>query len=178
MSNIEDDVKAAIDEFGECAFERFEDNLSFDYSSNSEIHEHILDIQLKTLPELLAHDMRFYVNAFELWEKKENNNDEYYTFSSNNHLNDYICIINNDGYGSGFGEFHVRRKTSAALPFDLEGAKAGDVVEWIAADDTIHSVKFIENFDEWRSLIEWSKNNRDLVATDKLRMRFPKKVQL
>jgi hypothetical protein len=88
--------------------------------------------------------------------------------SSNRHALD---IIRQDARGTFF------RKTSAARPFDLKLAKDGDVVEFIDSDNTSRTVKFIKKCDDWRCLVEWSEHDRDLVTTDKLRMKYPKKVQ-
>jgi len=170
MSNIEELVKAAIAEFGERAHERFEDNLSFDYSSNSEIYEHILDVQLKNLPELFAHDVKIYGdNAYQMWqlshEDNENNGDYYWI----------TCTITLD-----FNlPLKYRRKTSAELPFDLERAKAGDVVEALTGDGEWLKVSFMGCTNE-KIFVKWLDNTGSffrLNELDRLRMKFPKKVQ-
>ena len=72
-------------------------------------------VRLKTIPELIAHDIEFYGNnAYFMWKNA----------TSNLHLLD---IIRHDASGT------LERKTSAALTFDMERAmkrdfKAGDLV--------------------------------------------------
>jgi len=77
MSDIEDDVKAAIEEFGERAFERFirDRNIVIvggigwiNLLSNSEL-DFKIGLKLKPLPELFAHDVKVYGdNAYLMWE--------------------------------------------------------------------------------------------------------------
>jgi len=57
MGNIEELVKAEIEEIVECAFERFTDDKGFLFESNDELNREIVgwcNIRLKTLPELLS----------------------------------------------------------------------------------------------------------------------------
>jgi len=127
--SIEQIVQQAIEEFGECAYERFVlIALGFgEQNKNNETLLHILEydnhlqhhsIELKPLPELFAHDKSFYINAFEMWEfSTKFNTDLFIAYSCNKNVIDWMK------------KYPTRRKTSAALPFDLERAKAGDAVE-------------------------------------------------
>ena len=70
-----------------------------------------------TLPELFAHDVEVYGNnAYQMWEQFHTPEGRWYSAGNNN----FILFNQN-----------VRRKTSAALPFDLERAKAGDTIETV-----------------------------------------------
>ena len=136
MSNIEQAVQAAIDEFGDDAYKRFNHKGMAFNDESCRSNDFLLrmlsvkNVSIKPLPELFAHDVEVYgENAYLMWEKKEEGVDSnYITFASNNHASDYIREIDENGNGNIFGAFHVRLKTSAALPFDLERAKAGDMV--------------------------------------------------
>jgi len=117
--SIEQAVKDAIDEFGKFAHERFEDNLGFDYYNNTTLLEMILDIQFKPLPELFAHDVKFYGDdAYLMWRYL--NKRGLMIFNSNIEVERAIKY-----------SLTIERKNSAALPFDIERAKAGDVVEFM-----------------------------------------------
>jgi len=182
MSNIKDDVKAAIEEFGELAFERFEWNsIEFGFLPFENHNEFItrhdwITIRLKALPKLFAHDVKIYGDdAYLMWQyyddlARDINGDRifYVNFTSNSEVN------NCSKY------FRLRRKTSAALPFDLERAKAGDVVE-VLCDGKWHEMKSTEKrFTEINAidiLIEKTGcfPQRNLIS--ELRMKYPKKVQ-
>jgi len=90
MNNIEELVKAAIDEFGELAFERFEEsdgietiNLPSNRFLIISLSDESVVVKLKPMPELFAHDVKIYGdNAYQMWqlshEYNENNGDYYW----------------------------------------------------------------------------------------------------
>jgi len=113
------------------------------------------DIKLKPFIELFDHDVKIYGdNAYLMWEFRDGFNFEKFTvFESNAAFNDAIT--------QGVPEY--RRKNSAALPFDLERAKNGDVVEWF-------------NGKEWG---EWDFLTNDCPDyTVHYRMKYPKKAEI
>ena len=119
MNDIEKAVQSAIEEFWELAHERFTDDCGLSLSDNDELNRLILechDIKLKPLPELFAHDVTVYGDNAYLMYVVDNMD-----IDSNNHL---LLLLEHNRT--------LTRKTSAALPFDLERAKAGDVVWHIA----------------------------------------------
>jgi len=174
MSNIEDDVKAAIGEFGECAFERFIRDRSIvivggigwiNLLSNSEL-EFKTGLKLKPLPELFVHDIKIYDdNAYLMWESLVDTVDDVATI---------IPESNTDFIEDMEYTDEIRRKTSAARPFDLEGAKAGELFEYFYGnqwyqvkwgDDRFYEFELDDNY-------SWM-----LDDGDNLRMKYPKKVQ-
>lgn len=72
----------------------------------------------------------------------------------------------------------IYRKDSAALPFDLERAKAGDIVEWMVSDDKwvdVENIIFLENGSIAVSNVAFGKGV--FVDVDSyLRMKYPPKV--
>jgi len=181
MNNIEDDAKAAIEEFGELAYERFIIDRSLRlvgffgfYSpvSNDELKNN-LGLELKPLPELFANDVKLYNdNAYFMWETKLNYDnpahDEYQwsTASSNNFI---YQALQSTGVS-------VRRKTSAGLPFDLELAMAGDVVEVLNPDGLWVSCKYLYEYTDKR-IVMMIGTLSEIVKREDLRMKYPKKVQ-
>jgi len=158
-------------EFGEEAFRRvstpikqhlFEKNCDFDYWVR------FINIELKPLSELFAHDVEVYggKNALLMWQwqYKENGIGDLW---ANNWLDcDKSLSFNpNKNY---------RRKTSAALRFDLERAKAGDVVEercgdkWVVMDQSFKDA-FIENGRVYLRHVD--------VAIKDLHIKYPPKVR-
>jgi hypothetical protein len=131
--NIEQQVQQAIEEFGELAHERFIVKTGYDEfypHSNNEMYLYIDAIELKPLPELFEHDVKVYGDdAYLMWIH------ELHGISNK--------PINNDDIKTSFdfSSIIVTRKTSAALPFDIERAKAGDVV--ISNNDEIVNIDFI-----------------------------------
>lgn len=129
MTNIKKQLQQAVEEFGEFAHERVVEivhGVPWYYADNEALYAHanLSALTLKPLSELFAHDISFYINAFEMWEIYDNyvnKQKEWITPSSNKELDYYLSYHIEDGI--------IRRKTTAALRFDLERAKAGDVVE-------------------------------------------------
>jgi len=114
--SIKDDVKAAINEFGDSALERFVLN------NNG-------TSKLKPLPELFAHDVSVYGDdAYLMWE--------IYMRPCSFRSESGWQTMNGNQYEQIAGDV-IRRKTSAALPFDIERAKAGDAVEWFGGKEWI-----------------------------------------
>jgi len=169
MSNIEELVKAAIEEFGELAYERFTDDKGFLFESNDELNREIVgwcDIKLKPLSELFAHDVKIYGdNAYQMW--------------GHDFLNVWWGdLIDNDEVSIVINGDKIRRKTSAALPFDLERAKAGDVVESLWVDDIwrkypVARLRILDGYIENDIFY----HDDCFINCNKLRMKFPKKVQ-
>lgn len=80
-------------------------------------------------------------------------------------------------------KFHcIRRKDSAALPFDLERAKAGDEILAIDEDGKIHRAIYQGYYEETSGIIIGlpdSDNERAAnVHKSSLRMKFPPKVKM
>jgi len=75
-------------------------------------------------------------SAYLMWEISVNNTSEFYGMFCNSYLNE-LFIHNKPGsfvYESLWKGTEVKRKESAALPFNLSRAKAGDAVEWLNND--------------------------------------------
>ena len=124
-----------VEEFRELAFERltYTSNyqiMFFDEPMGFESNKHVelmfndiprVTVSLKPLPELITHDIEFYglPNALLIWsfDKKILDNPEQKNCNFESITNE---LINN---------LHSR-KTSEAMPFDLERAMRGDVVEF------------------------------------------------
>jgi len=127
--NIEQQVKEAIEEFGEFAHERFVliANGFGEQNKNNDTLLHILEydkylqnheIKLKPLPELLAYDMKVYGDdAYLMWEYEAK------------YLMDDVIDCNHAVITAWQENYEIVRKNSAALQFCLERAKAGDAVE-------------------------------------------------
>lgn len=130
--NIEQQWQAAKEEFKDNAFKRFKiyhhGYGELDAASNEQIESVISQnptrdfrdiLKIKSLPELFAHDVEVYgENAYLMWEIKYSK----IPIPSNDEIINALSAI-------GINKL-LQRKKSAALPFDLERAKAGDVVEW------------------------------------------------
>jgi hypothetical protein len=76
-------------------------------------------IESKPLTELWVHDDSYYIDAYTMWEISLADKNEFFNAKSNDDIFDALNSVNYD----------CRRKDSAAMPFDLKRAKAGDVVE-------------------------------------------------
>jgi len=198
MGNIEELVKAAIDEFGELAFERFIliANGFGEQNKNNDTLRHILEydkylqnheIKLKPLPELFAHDVKFYGdNAYLMWSGSVTYDDafgDFYevrdvVFDDNAHVLSEFKVSTLDS---------VYRKTSAARPFDLELAKAGDVVEnyhetykqWqvMSRSCIFEMKKYTNKVSEYYVRVQLCEGASIALKADNLRMKFPKKAQ-
>jgi hypothetical protein len=174
--NIGQQVQQAIEEFADDTYERFTDDKGLRFSSNDELNRELVgwcDIKTKPPSELFDHGVKVHGgDEYLMWETRliyDNPlHNEYEWATANSNLTVLQALVSTG--------VDVRRKLSAALPFDLERAKAGDVVEEL-------------------SLIGWSKCNKDfkrswvrknLVAFDdgcysaisisNLRMKYPKKA--
>jgi len=163
--SIEQQVKEAIEEFGELAHERFVvAGIGFvDCKSNDDLTNPEFFIQLKTPQELITHDVKVYGDdAYLIWEWQYKDNG-CPTWKNN--------WSNCDRQLSFKSTLSYRRKTSAALPFDLERAKAGDVVEIHAnywkncKSKTFEKIKF--------PLVQLDNIS---VSEFNLRMKYPKKI--
>lgn len=133
MSREDQDLqyKQPIEEFGDRAFERFTRryaphiNTQCDLESNQDFVDYDLqDIQLKPLYKLLQHGIAVY--GFEAEKQMWEFNCAGGVWQDIPNVARYSALNRNI---KDFPNYH-RRKTSAALSFDLQRAKAGDVVEW------------------------------------------------
>jgi len=162
---IEQQVKEAIDEFGELAHERFMvDNVDIvDNSHLLLILEYNRTLKLKPLPELFEHDVSFYgADAYVMWEWKISA-----VFASQKwHAVDCIGQHGNIYLKVSIGDMALdhRRKTSAALPFDIERAIAGDAVGILCNGEWV-------DFDSCGCKVNW--DYPDVDYSD-YRMKYPK----
>ena len=154
--SIEEQLQAAKNEFGEKAFERFnlytvlvgfvQDDF-IPIIDNNHI-EKILNcrpnfLELKPLPDLYAHDDSYYIDAFTMWQ-----------WRYADHSNDWTDCNKPLSFKA---DKEYRRKDSAALPFDLSRARAGDALEF-----------FYYHKNEWviASLLEFSEFKKPCVKFD------------
>lgn len=122
IMDIKQQWQDALSEFGDRAFERFTD-----VTCNDDVVYYISvgdNVELKQLAELFEHGAKIYGFEAEkqMWEWNRP------TFG-------WVSLPKQVGLGGVVmaikkSFFEHRRKTSAALPFDLDRAKAGDVVEY------------------------------------------------
>jgi len=148
-----------VEEFGDDAYKCFGaaymgDGIGYaNPSCNRDVE--MYGFQLRSLPGLFALDVETYgKNAYLMWEWK-------------NCMPEPDCYSDCTNEPFDFDRFEYRRKQSAALPFDLERAKAGDKFqvfygsEWVDAemDDDI----FIDS--------EWM-----FESGDNLRMKYPPRI--
>lgn len=164
----------AVEEFGNEAFRRF---FFFDankkpelFHCNDEIEECGLGyIECRTLPELFAHDVEVYGdNAYLMWDIDMRKNGEQPT------CNKFVEVSI---------KYYANRKQSAALPFDLERAKRGEVVEFkpkYPFNSEWHTTKLSRVFDNGNIQIEHPAFNMLVlcVKDDGLRMKYPPKKDL
>jgi len=115
--------------------------------------------ELKPLRDLWAHDNRFYIDAFVMWQWR-------YVDGSNDWTDCNKPL-------SFKADKEYRRKESAELPFDLERAKAGDVVEIMEWKDRgrnfewrIYQINFINCF-------ERKDGGVGVIPLSHLRMKYP-----
>lgn len=179
MSDIKQQVQQEIDEFGSKAHERFiltahgfgEQNKNNGTLLHILEHDKYLqhhDIQLKPLPELFEHDVSFYgADAYLMWEISLSDKDKFIDATDNN---DVLWALDSTNYD-------VIRKTSAALPFDLERAIAGDVVEinrlgkgWCFFKPYGYSI----NPDNNGNIEFYDASGYSTINPEKLRMKYPK----
>ena len=158
--SIEELWRLAVEEFGDRAHERF--LLRHKKSTQDKWHDVTTngvmpsdsscvhyDFKLKPIPALISHDIETYGDkAYLMWELCDARDlldavsmDSPESLATNAKLClDNPCILK------------LNRKKSAALPFDLERAQAGDVLEFTSAFEFCPA-KFI-SFSEASGLIE------------------------
>jgi hypothetical protein len=163
--NAGEQWELAIEEFGDRAFERFGFALMGEgrgFSNplcNSDVK--FYECPLRSLPELYAHDVKFYgtvEKAILMWQWR-------YADGSNDwqDCNKELSFNPNKEY---------RRKTSAALPFDLDMAKAGNMVEYLVDDNLWRDCQFVEN----NGVVVHVKDTVNIYTrADNLRMKYPPK---
>jgi len=173
MSEIEELVKNAINEFGDRAYERFfvsnkgqKDVLH----SNSDIDYWIqhCHIKLKPMSELFAHgcDVYGFEQEIKMWEWQDDDNVW-------NDFSPELCAYDEIIYG--MTEYVRRRKTSVARAFCLEDAKAGDVVELNLGDRKV--LKFIGESRVYAGFIAvMDEQGLHHVNPESLCMKYPKKL--
>jgi len=179
MGNIEKEVKSAIDEFGGNAYKRFrvflssceEDGVNgvgtwYGFEDNDHFIMCPESFELKPLLDLFSHDVTVYGdNAYLMWEHSL-------------HGKSAELVSNNDALSSfESSKITVTRKKSAALPFDIERAQAGDVIETSSGKKEV--VKFIDvaSISQKMVLINHPRHKRQITSFDSLRMKYPKKAQ-
>lgn len=190
----EEQWQLAKEEFGEEAWKRvkvdFRWVIEYNFSSTGNytvdcavVNEIKGLVKYKPVTELIAHDKEFYgKNAFLIWEKSTTWRDCYRDHEQTSAP--WLNLASNSGlYVDQYTQ--LRRKTSAALPFDLDRAKAGDVVEILCFrpnDDLtqpdIHEVipakELVDAYIEGDTILF---NNDSLEAEIKhLRMKYPPKA--
>jgi len=178
--SIEQIVQQAIDEFGELAHERFTRRYAPHFSdtqcqlqNNSDFSDYDLqDTHLKPLPELFAHDVKVYGDdAYLMWDI-----DTQWVLKFNFSFNCNFtveCALTD-------GRSLVKRKASAYLPFCLDRAKAGDVVEWFNGNKwVLLALKFCSNhFILNNELMYRSLNGAsDNICLCDLRMKYQRRLK-
>ena len=162
MSNIEKVVQAAIEEFGEDAYKRFTHKGMAFNDEPCRSNEFLLrmlsvnNVSIKPLPELFAHDVVVYGdNAYLMWLISERG---------------IWCELQGGMLDTMNREPNrFKRRTSAALPFDLGRAMAGDVAEYFAEDLVSRNGHWIIAENNIAALLFKKDKNRD-----DLRMKYPK----
>jgi hypothetical protein len=179
--NIEQ-IKQAIEEFGDRAFERFTMRVAphvseqCDLDSNKDFDNYDLhDMQLKPLHDLFKNDSSVYgYDAYLMWEWQNKPSDNIQTPWRKFNFNlDCECEINNLNWE--FCGTNVRRKTSAELPFDLERAISGDDIEYNKLSGQWAVCKFIADCGDNGIKIQF-KNQYHWCQYVYLRMKYPPKV--
>lgn len=194
MNKINEQWKNAIEEFGNRAFERFDDNDLSEFLDSNEVTEYYIslghDIKLKPLAELFKHDALVYgddaylmykISLFgkHMFSDAKDNREIMWHFASSSH--DFNCF--------DYEKSNLQRKTSAALPFDLIRAKTGHIVEWFESISnnwiTLESNAFIK-YDStlievqgttYASQVLFPYGLANIDIKD-LRMKYPLKVNL
>lgn len=138
----------AKEEFGEQAYKRFETNTAGKWWANFESNEQLLrliglpksKVRYKSTQELFAHDVDVYGdNAYLMWECNWSLDDE-----------SWIDANSNDDLSNRYAN-SKRRKQSAALPFDLERARKGDIIKYQMMPEK--TFRFVSMYDEEHVLI-------------------------
>jgi len=175
---------ACYEEFGDRAHERFVENhlvaneiVPVFFSTNESLlsMSDFRLLYLKPLPDLFAHDVSLYGdNAYLMWEVSS----QWvlaFNFSFNNNFT-VECALTDD-------RSLVKRKQSAALPFDLDRAISGDKVQItdLPSLNLIDAVFLGCSNDGYAVCVKWG-NNGNLEIIEKryfeqeLRMKFPDKM--
>lgn len=174
--------KQSVAEFGERAHERFTHKGMAFYDENvssnkfAEAMLKLNNLKIKPISDLWNHDVQVYVDdAHLMWE--------YYDWLVRDNLNNrvfWVSASSNDDINNCIsGGWSIRRKESAALPFDLERSKAGDIVEWRNdCDDTWDTCEFVteSNDNGFFEIISSCGIDKKYVLACELRMKYPKKV--
>jgi hypothetical protein len=162
---IKQQWQQAVEEFGDRVFERFtvrcapHINKQVPMLSNQDFEDYDKqDMVLKPLGELFEHDVSVYGDdAYLMWECADIEDYNWIGVVKNSNM----CLLLHDDCC-----MDVRRKTSAALPFDLSRAKANDVVEMLCLNG------------KWENVID--NNNAikmyEIGLSNKLRMKYPPKL--
>lgn len=140
--SIEQIVQQAIEEFGEFAHERFTDSKGLNFADNDDLNRELAgwgDIQLKPLPELFAHNVKVYGDDAYLMLQR-------YNYDSRDVICWINCTSNDDVQLAIDNDNEIRRKQSAALPFDLKRAKAGDAFEYFERGEWHTKTSIDDNF--------------------------------
>jgi len=107
--------------------------------------------------------------AFTLYQVSLSNKDKFIDAVDNKDVEFALNSVNYD----------VRRKESVALPFDLEQAKAGDVVEWRNNCDYMWDIcEFVSesNDNGFFEIISSCGIDKKHVLSNELRMKYPPKA--
>ena len=100
------------------------------------------EVLLKSIPDLIAHDIEFYgYNSYLMWKTKIFG----VGFVDCRTLRDVANYLPNGLNPEG----EIKRNISAALPFDLERAKSGDTIEVQTRDDVWTDVTHIIFFEDY-----------------------------
>ena len=181
MSDIEKAVKTTIEEFGDDAFKRFLIEINSSVWVNLKHNDQLVFwsnqkpkiVKIKPQLELFTHDVVVYGdNAHLMWTKYNPDKNKDQPWLSN----DDSCLL------IGCFAQWQKRKTSAALPFDLERAKSGDVVEWFLYDGwkVINNAHYSQlGISKMHGRIDIGFTGRDSkwVMEKHLRMKYPPKAK-
>lgn len=170
--------QAAKEEFNDNAFKRFRvgNPYFYNFSNNDDVEEKInldYEIEPKPLPELFDNDVDVYgENAYLMWEFESPNHYMTKGFKSNqNVLNNIFMAIKKPEV------FKVKRKQSAALPFDLERAAAGDVAEWFNGEIWILCIDVKKCHGTEIAKITSESGIDHHISFNNLRMKYPPEVK-
>lgn len=165
--------QAAKEEFKDGAFKRFCFENGATFTSNGEVESDVIGwrfVMFKPLPELYAHDVSVYgKNAYLMWEMKAD-------------VKGCIPLKHNDffrlGSNCAFGQqAEYRRKTSAALPFDLERAKTGCVIEYFNGEIWTLCIDVKECHGTEIAKITSESGIDHHIGFNNLRMKYPPEVK-
>ena len=184
--------KQIAEEFGEDAYQRVTNNAPMPYLYNHEVEQNISECSLKPIIELIEHDIDVYgINTYLMWYLRNIVCNEY-TIGLNGmcHLRHIVCDKYTRGLNGNSDLFthsdwwSLERKTSAELPFDLDRAKRGDVVEcffnseWQKADNFLvlnsygaNEMDFCLDVGEAKGIVFMNGSGINI-----LRMKYPEKL--